>query len=78
MKEAGRDKAQGNAILYATTRTFLEKFGLKDTSELPPLEEFAPDAETARAIGDRLSGTSPAPEHDDASDVATDDVEFID
>ena len=36
-------------------RTFLEKFGLKDLNELPPIEEFAPDTETERAIRDRLS-----------------------
>jgi segregation and condensation protein B len=55
IREAGRDRSQGNAVLYATTRTFLEKFGLKDLSELPPLEEFAPDARTESAIRDRLS-----------------------
>ena len=56
----GRDKNAGNAILYGTTRTFLEKFGLKDISELPPLAEFAPDADTEHAIRDRLSaGESP-------------------
>lgn len=57
VREAGRDKNQGNAILYVTTRTFLEKFGLKDLTELPPLEEFAPDAATERAIRDRLSAS---------------------
>lgn len=55
VREVGRDKNQGNAILYGTTRNFLEKFGLKDISELPPLEEFAPDADTERSIRDRLS-----------------------
>lgn len=55
VREVGRDKNQGNAILYGTTRTFLEKFGLKDISELPPIEEFAPDASTEAAIRDRLS-----------------------
>ncbi len=54
VREVGRDKNQGNAILYGTTRTFLEKFGLKDISELPPLEEFAPDPQTERAIRERL------------------------
>jgi segregation and condensation protein B len=34
IREIGRDRAQGNAVLYGTTRTFLEKFGLKDLSEL--------------------------------------------
>ena len=38
IRESGRDKNQGNAILYVTTRTFLEKFGLKDLHDLPPLE----------------------------------------
>lgn len=54
VRESGRDRNQGNAILYVTTRTFLEKFGLKDLSELPPLEEFAPDPRTERAIRERL------------------------
>lgn len=57
VREVGRDKNQGNAILYGTTRTFLEKFGLKDIDELPPLAEFAPDADTERAIRDRLSAS---------------------
>lgn len=55
VREAGRDKNAGNAILYGTTRTFLERFGLKDLSELPPLEEFAPDPDTERAIRERLN-----------------------
>jgi segregation and condensation protein B len=57
VREMGRDKNQGNAILYGTTRSFLEKFGLKDISDLPPLEEFAPDPESERAIRDRLSAS---------------------
>jgi segregation and condensation protein B len=55
VREAGRDKNAGNAILYGTTRTFLERFGLKDLSGLPPLEEFAPDPDTERAIRERLN-----------------------
>lgn len=55
VREVGRDKAQGNAVLYGTTRTFLEKFGLADLSELPPIEEFAPDIDTESAIRDRLN-----------------------
>lgn len=73
VRETGRDKNQGNAILYATTRTFLEKFGLKDLSELPPLEEFAPDPQTERAIRERLGaldGSSLADEIVDAQEVA--------
>lgn len=58
VREIGRDKNQGNAIIYGTTRGFLEKFGLKDISELPPLAEFAPDASTEQAIRDRLSSST--------------------
>jgi segregation and condensation protein B len=56
VREVGRDKGAGNAILYGTSKAFLERFGLKDLAELPPLEQFAPDEETARAINERLSG----------------------
>lgn len=55
VRESGRDKNAGNAILYGTTRTFLERFGLKDLTGLPPLEEFAPDPDTERAIRERLN-----------------------
>jgi segregation and condensation protein B len=76
VREVGRDKNAGNAILYGTTRTFLEKFGLKDINELPPLAEFAPDPFTERAIRDRLSaGESPTPS---AEETESDDLEMID
>ncbi|MCL4554609.1 MAG: SMC-Scp complex subunit ScpB [Actinobacteria bacterium] len=52
--EMGRDKDHGNAILYGTTPAFLEHFGLKDLSQLPPLEEFAPDPATENALRERL------------------------
>jgi segregation and condensation protein B len=55
VREIGRAKDAGNAILYGTTRAFLEKFGLKDLTELPPLAEFAPDPDTERAIRERLN-----------------------
>ncbi len=62
VREAGRDKAGGNAILYATTRTFLERFGLKSIKDLPPLEDFAPDEESRAFIRERLSGVAEARE----------------
>lgn len=76
VREVGRDKNAGNAIIYGTTRTFLEKFGLKDIGELPPLAEFAPDSDTERAIRDRLS-TGEGPVFG-AEDAADDDVELVD
>jgi len=80
VREIGRDKNAGNAILYGTTRTFLEKFGLKDLTELPPIEEFAPDRETEEAIRERLSG-APGPvfgAEDALEDAVEEQLETID
>jgi segregation and condensation protein B len=76
VREVGRDKNQGNAILYGTTRTFLEKFGLKDISELPPLAEFSPDPDTEHAIRERLSSGSSHPLT--PAEPETEEVEMID
>jgi segregation and condensation protein B len=86
VRESGRDKNAGNAILYGTTRTFLERFGLKDLSELPPLAEFAPDPDTERAIRERLNaleGSSLDIDGDDDEDTETleaddDDIDELD
>ena len=69
VREVGKDRAQGNAVIYGTTRTFLEKFGLKDINELPPLEEFAPDSMTEAAIRERLNAI-------EGPDAASDDDEI--
>ena len=83
VREVGRDRNQNNAIIYATTRTFLEKFGLRDIAELPPLDEFAPDTATQDAIRDRLGGSeADAPTADDTlghdDDLADDDIFEVD
>jgi segregation and condensation protein B len=75
VREVGREKAAGNAILYGTTRTFLERFGLKDLGELPPLDDFSPDPDTERAIRDRLSATE-GPVL--GGDVTEDDIAEVD
>jgi len=54
VREAGTADTPGNPVLYATTRTFLERYGLASVKELPALEEFAPDEKTARLIRERL------------------------
>lgn len=41
VREAGRKKAPGRPILYATTQEFLEYFGLNDVSELPDIDMLA-------------------------------------
>ena len=39
VQEVGRAEGTGRAILYGTTKEFLNYFGLKDLTELPPLPE---------------------------------------
>ncbi len=58
VKEVGRDKDRGQAILYGTTQVFLERFGLKSLKDLPDLEQFAPDEKAKQFIRERLSGRS--------------------
>lgn len=55
IREVGQADAPGNPTLYATTRGFLEKFGLRSVRDLPDLDEFAPDDATRQLIRERLS-----------------------
>lgn len=45
----GRKDVPGRPILYGTTKYFLEHFGLRDLSELPPLREFKELGESVQA-----------------------------
>ncbi|MCL2403151.1 MAG: SMC-Scp complex subunit ScpB [Coriobacteriia bacterium] len=76
VRELGRDANAGNAILYGTTNTFLEKFGLRSIEDLPPLEDFAPDEQTQASIKHRLGVTDDLPEDISAEEVS-DDIERI-
>lgn len=58
VREAGRDPNRPQAMRYATTQAFLERFGLKSLRELPDLEQFAPDEQSRQFIRERLSGRS--------------------
>ena len=40
IKIVGRKEAVGKPMLYGTTREFLQYFGLRDLSELPPLKDL--------------------------------------
>jgi segregation and condensation protein B len=71
VEEVGRDPGPGNAVLYGTTRTFLEKLELDSLADLPPLAEFVPASDIVEALerGLRLPDAPPsdvseaAPEH---------------
>lgn len=52
--EAGRKKAVGNPILYATTDKFLTVFGLNSLKELPLVEPTEEDAAAAEAQAEEL------------------------
>lgn len=60
VREAGTADTPGNPVLYATTRAFLEKFGLRSVADLPDLDQFAPDDDTRAFIKERLSATREA------------------
>lgn len=72
IEEAGRP-AGGGAMRYRTTRLFQERFGLRHSGDLPPLEGFqlsGPEAERVRA---RLVGAGHLVE-DAAAPVRDDDA----
>ena len=54
--EVGRDTGPGQAVLYGTTATFLERLGLDTIDDLPPIAEFIPGADVVEALEDGLAG----------------------
>ena len=59
--EVSRDPGPGNAVLFGTTSTFLERVGLNELADLPPLAEFVPDADVVEAMEEGLR-PDPLPE----------------
>ena len=64
--EVARDSGPGQAVLYGTTRAFLEKLGIDRLGDLPPLADFVPGAEVVEALEHGLRAEPATP-------VATDD-----
>ena len=64
---AGRKKAPGSPFVYATTRQFLEYFGLKSLDELPKIDsllqsqEVPAQASEASAGEGSVEAAAPAP-----------------
>ncbi len=54
IKEVGRVEGTGRAILYGTTKQFLDHFGLKSLQELPPLPETESEVEEADLFFERF------------------------
>ena len=73
VEETARDPGPGNAVLYGTTRTFLERLGLDSLADLPPLENFVPDRDVVDALerGLRVSD-APTTSQEPGPDATTD------
>jgi segregation and condensation protein B len=48
--EVGRDHGPGQAVLFGTTREFLERMGLDAIGDLPSLSDMVPDADIVEAL----------------------------
>ncbi|HTV14941.1 MAG TPA: SMC-Scp complex subunit ScpB, partial [Acidobacteriaceae bacterium] len=59
---AGRKQVIGRPILYKTTKEFLLRFGLKDISELPSLEEFEKMANELAESEEEAAAIAPSEE----------------
>ena len=55
VEESGHDKGPGTPSLFSLTPDCLERLGLRDASELPPLASFMPDAEAVEDMEAKLS-----------------------
>jgi segregation and condensation protein B len=60
--EVARDAGPGQAIMYGTTASFLEKLGLNSLADLPPIAEFVPGADVVEALEHGLRVDVPAPD----------------
>ncbi|MBK5221501.1 MAG: SMC-Scp complex subunit ScpB [Acidimicrobiia bacterium] len=50
IEEIGRDPGPGQAVLFGTTGTFLERLGLDSLRDLPALGDFVPGADVVEAL----------------------------
>jgi len=66
---AGRKAVIGRPILYKTTKEFLLRFGLRDVSELPSMEEFE------KLVAESFQSDSPMAETGEASSARTTEAE---
>jgi segregation and condensation protein B len=74
--EVARDPGPGQAVLFGTTPSFLEKMGLDSLAQLPAIAEFVPGADVVEALEHGLrvdiaeaSEASPASEGSEGSDA---------
>ena len=63
--------------MYGTTKVFLERFGLRSLTDLPPLEDFAPDEQSRQFIRERLSGRAISSTLEEAAADIDDERELL-
>jgi segregation and condensation protein B len=70
IEEVGRDPGPGTAVLYGTTRAFLERLGIDSLDDLPPLADFVPAPEVVEVLerGLRLSDEPPRVDESNTAD----------
>ena len=76
IKTVGRKQVVGRPFMYATTRDFLERFGLNDLTDLPKVEEMS-DAlgfELPMGLSEPTVTTSPLPFDDSEPAASTSDA----
>ena len=54
IEEVGRDRGPGQAMLWGTTMSFLEKMGIDSLVDLPPVADFVPGPEVVEALEQTL------------------------
>lgn len=77
--EVGRADAPGQAVLYGTTTTLLERLGIDSTADLPPLTEFLPEHTAPdepelgrlKEVRQRLAAGGELPGTEDVREAAT-------
>ena len=70
LRIAGREESLGRPVLYATTRKFLQCFGLKSLRDLPQAKELGTPEGSAKRKGSRkLKGAPAKHEEEDNSDL---------
>lgn len=72
IRVVGREDAPGQPALYGTTAVFLEKFGLRDLSELPPIREIVEISREEGEADGPLEDAAPLDEGREASDAEID------
>ncbi len=83
IRMVGRKEMPGRPIMYGTTKYFLQHFGLRDLSELPPLREFKelgePEQEMLPVGDDPLvvAGSDPVAREDLSEPISQETLEQV-